>query len=125
MFANYGKNFTFYFDTYGNVIGCTEPTTAASYVVMNKIYAEHTGGDFVIKADLYDLDGKKIEADMLISIGGKAPELVLLCGDDNLGVNASNPAYLEAHPEARQECYPLSEFASDDIEIIKEDMNHV
>ena len=34
MFANYGKNFTFYFDTYGNVIGCTEPTTAASYVVM-------------------------------------------------------------------------------------------
>ena len=52
---------------------------------------------------------------MLISIGGKAPELVLLCGDDNLGVNASNPAYLEAHPEARQECYPLSEFASDDI----------
>ena len=27
--------------------------------------------------------------------------------------------------EARQECYPLSEFASNDIEIIKEDMNHV
>ena len=51
--------------------------------------------------------------------------VVLLCGDDNLGVNASNPAYLEAHPEARQECYPLSEFASNDIEIIKEDMNHV
>lgn len=67
----------------------------------------------------------KVEADMLISIGGKAPELVLLCGDDNLGVNASNPAYLEAHPEARQECYPLSEFASNDIEIIKEDMNYV
>lgn len=72
-----------------------------------------------------DKHGKKIEADMLISIGGKAPELVLLCGDDNLDVNASNPAYLEAHPEARQECYPLSEFASNDIEIIKEDMNHV
>lgn len=72
-----------------------------------------------------DKHGKKIEADMLISLGGKAPELVLLCEDDNLGVNASNPAYLEAHPEARQESYPLSEFASDDIEIIKEDMNHV
>ena len=70
-----------------------------------------------------DKHGKKIEADMLISIGGKAPELVLLCGDDNLGVNASNPAYLEAHPEARQECYPLSEFASNDIEIIKEDIS--
>ena len=67
----------------------------------------------------------KIEADMLISIGGEEPELVLLCGDDNLGVNASNPAYLEAHPGVYQECYPLSEFASEDIEIIKEDMNHV
>lgn len=72
-----------------------------------------------------DKYGQKIEADMLISIGGEAPELVLLCGDDNLGVNASNPAYLESHPETRQECYPLSEFASNDIEIIKEDMNHV
>ena len=69
MIANYGKNFTFYFDTYGNVIGCTEPTTAASYVVMNKIYAEHTGGDFVIKADLYDLDGKKIEAATIAQAG--------------------------------------------------------
>ena len=68
-FANYNKNFTFYFDTYGNVIGCTEPTTAASYVVMNKIYAEHTGGDFVIKADLYDLDGKKIEAATIAQAG--------------------------------------------------------
>ena len=72
-----------------------------------------------------DKHGQKIEADMLISIGGEEPELVLLCGDDNLGVNASNPAYLGAHPEAHQECYPLSNFASDDIEIIKEDMNHV
>lgn len=72
-----------------------------------------------------DKHGKKIEADMLISIGGEPPELVLICGDDNLGVNASNPAYLEAHPGAYQECYPLSEFASEDIEIIKEDMNHV
>lgn len=72
-----------------------------------------------------DKHGQKIEADMLISIGGEEPELVLLCGDDNLGVNASNPAYLEAHPGAYQECYPLSNFASDDIEIIKEDMNHV
>ena len=68
-FAHYGKTITFYFDSYGNVIGCTEPTTGASYVVMNKIYAEHTGGDFVIKADLYDLDGKKIEAATIAQAG--------------------------------------------------------
>ena len=61
-FANYNKNFTFYFDSYGNVIGCTDPTTAASYVVMDRIYGTHENGKFVVKADLYDLDGKKIEA---------------------------------------------------------------
>lgn len=67
-----------------------------------------------------DKHGKKIEADMLVSIGGEEPERVLLCGDDDLGVNASNPAYLAAHPGARQECYPLSAFASKDIEIVAE-----
>lgn len=68
-FANYNKNFTFYFDTYGNVIGCTEPTTAASYVVMDRIYGIHDSGKFVVKADLYDLDGKKIEAATVAQAG--------------------------------------------------------
>ena len=68
-FANYNKNFTFYFDTYGNVIGCTEPTTAASYVVMDRIYGTHENGKFVVKADLYDLDGKKIEAATVAQAG--------------------------------------------------------
>lgn len=68
-FANYGKNFTFYFDTYGNVIGCTDPTTAASYVVMDRIYGTHENGKFVVKADLYDLDGKKIEAATVAQAG--------------------------------------------------------
>ena len=72
MFANYGKNFTFYFDTYGNVIGCTEPTTAASYVVMDRIYGTHENGKFVVKADLYDLDGKKIEAATIAQDGSFA-----------------------------------------------------
>ena len=61
-FANYGKTFTFYFDSYGNVIGRVDNTTAASYVVMDRIYGTHENGKFVVKADLYDLDGKKIEA---------------------------------------------------------------
>ena len=68
-FANYNKNFTFYFDTYGNVIGCTEPTTAASYVVMDRVYGIHDNGKFVVKADLYDLDGKKIEAATVAQAG--------------------------------------------------------
>ena len=63
-----GKTFTFYFDTYGNVIGRVDNTAAASYVVMDRIYATHENGKFALKADLYDLDGKAIEgADVAIA----------------------------------------------------------
>ena len=68
-FANYGKTFTFYFDSYGNVIGRVDNTTAASYVVMDRIYGTHENGKFVVKADLYDLDGKKIEAATIAQAG--------------------------------------------------------
>ena len=68
-FANYGKTFTFYFDSYGNVIGRADNTTAASYVVMDRIYGTHENGKFVVKADLYDLDGKKIEAATVAQAG--------------------------------------------------------
>ena len=59
-FANWNKAFTFYFDTNGNVIGCTDVTTAASYVVMDRIYGTHENGKFVVKADLVDLEGKAL-----------------------------------------------------------------
>lgn len=66
--ANNGATYTFYFDSYGNVIGRTANTTAASYVVMDRIYGVHENGKFALKADLYDLDGKAIEgADVAIA----------------------------------------------------------
>lgn len=40
------------------------------------------------------------------------------CNDD-LGVLASNPKYLESHPEASAEYYPLSEFDMKDWEVIE------
>ena len=68
-FAHYGKTFTFYFDSYGNVIGCDKDSTAANYVIVDKIWASHTDdGDFAIKANLYDLEGKAIEkADVAVA----------------------------------------------------------
>ena len=62
QYAHRYTQYTFYFDTYGNVIGCDKDTTAANYVVMTKIRGTHEDGDFVIKADLRDLDGKEIKA---------------------------------------------------------------
>ena len=58
-----GKTYTFYFDSYGNVIGRTNVAAeAAQYVVMTKVWANHTDdGDYVIKANLVDLNGNSIE----------------------------------------------------------------
>ena len=60
---NRGKPYTFYFDSYGNVIGRTDVAAeAAQYVVMTKVWANHTDdGDYVIKANLVDLNGNSIE----------------------------------------------------------------
>lgn len=64
---NNGETYTFYFDTYGNVIGRTEATTESGYVVMNKVYAYIDKGVFTIKADLYDLNGDKIGDDVTVT----------------------------------------------------------
>ena len=58
---NNGETYTFYFDSYGNVIGLTENATESSYVVMDKVYAYIDKGVFTIKADLYDLSGNKLD----------------------------------------------------------------
>lgn len=53
-FANYNTRFTFYFDTYGNVIGCGPVTgDAVNYAVLDRIYGEHVKGKFVLKGDIY------------------------------------------------------------------------
>ena len=36
--ANWKTGYTFYFDTYGNVIGCTDKAASTEYVVMDKIW---------------------------------------------------------------------------------------
>ena len=69
QYANRYTQYTFYFDTYGNVIGCDKDTTAASYVVMTKIRGTHEDGDFVIKANLRDLEGKEIK-DASVAVKG-------------------------------------------------------
>ncbi len=53
-FNNWKTSYTFYFDTYGNVIGCGPVTgEAANYAVLDRIYGEHVKGKFVLKGDIY------------------------------------------------------------------------
>ena len=70
QYANRNTVYTFYFDTNGNVIGCTDVAASSSYVVMDKIYAEHVKGEYVLKADLYDLDGKAITDATISNVAG-------------------------------------------------------
>ena len=67
--AHWKTGYTFYFDTYGNVIGCTDKAASTEYVVMDKIWGVKEDGDFVIKANLYDLSGNPIEK---VTVSAKA-----------------------------------------------------
>lgn len=68
-----------------------------------------------------DSTGKVIKPGDMIQIGNDKPEEVFQLqrnGGKDLGVNASNEAYLRMHPEAEREYYSLSEFDLSDITIV-------
>ena len=65
-----GTAFTFYFDSYGNVIGCDDLQTTSEYVVLDAIWGSHEDGKFVIRANMYDLSGKAIEKAVVSSKAG-------------------------------------------------------
>lgn len=58
---NNKEAYTFYFDSYGNVIGREAVSATSNYVVMDKIWAHADDGDFTVYANLYDLTGTAIE----------------------------------------------------------------
>ncbi|MBO6267120.1 MAG: hypothetical protein J6M06_02685 [Synergistaceae bacterium] len=68
--------------------------------------------------------GREIKAGMLIAIGDDPPERVYMCstqdGEEDLGISASNEAYLAHHPDAPREYYPLSNFPSGIVFIVTE-----
>lgn len=68
-----------------------------------------------------DMHGEKIRPGYMIKIGDDEPEMIYACCNDfgeDLGINASNEAYLKAHLDAAREYYSLSNFDCRDIEIV-------
>ena len=70
----------------------------------------------------FDKNGNEIKAGMYITLGeGCEPDLVYdtvdAYGNPDLGVNASNEAYLERNPFASREFYSLSNFDMREVEI--------
>lgn len=76
-----------------------------------------------MKIRYFDKHGEEIKAGMKIRIGDDDPEEVFASswpnGDEDLGVNATNPEWAKRCPDLVQELYPLSQFSRADIEIVK------
>lgn len=67
----------------------------------------------------HDTNGRVIESGMFIKhVDEQNVEEVFPCGDNDLGLLASNPDYLKNHPEACEEYYPLYQFNLDEWEIV-------
>ena len=68
-----------------------------------------------------DKNGKPIKAGMYLRFGSKVEVIYATMdadGNPDLGINASNEAYLARHPEADREFYSLSNFDMSTAEII-------
>lgn len=69
----------------------------------------------------FDKNGKEIKAGMKILMDDGSIEMVYdteeAYGNPNFGINASNEAFLEAHPNWAREYYSLSMFKQSSIEV--------
>lgn len=72
----------------------------------------------------FDCNGDEIQAGMHIRMEDASVEEVFATmdayGNEDLGINASNEAYLELHPFAPREYYSLSNFDLRRVEIVEQ-----
>ena len=78
---NNKEAYTFYFDSYGNVIGREAVSASTNYVVMDKIWAHADDGDFTVYANLYDLTGTAIEKVKVSLKAGSFKDFTAMAGE--------------------------------------------
>lgn len=70
----------------------------------------------------YDKKGQEISDNSILRMEDGTLEHVYRCqdqeGEEDLGINASNEAYLRNHPDAEREYYSLSNFDLSQCEVI-------
>ena len=57
---NLKDSYTFYYDSYGNVIGVGDYTADANYVVIDRIWADHDNGKVTVYADLVNVSDASV-----------------------------------------------------------------
>ena len=76
------------------------------------------------KSQYFDKNGAEILAGMTLRNNQGEEKKVYECGDEfgtaNLGFMASNPRFLELHPDWSVEYYPLHQFNLNEWEIVTE-----
>lgn len=77
------------------------------------------------KSRYFDKNGEEILAGMTLRNNRGEEKRVYECGNEfgsaNLGFMASNPRFLELHPDWPVEYYPLHQFNLSEWEIVKEE----
>lgn len=66
-----------------------------------------------------DCDGEVIKPGDIILWQDGSIDKVYKCGDRQLGVCATNPAYLKRHPDTEITYYPLDNFARSEYQLYK------
>lgn len=81
-------------------------------------------GETYNKIQYFDKHGEEIQAGMCLRNENGEVQRVYSCGDEcgsaNLGFMATNPKFLERHPDWPVEYYPLSQYNLAQWEIVKE-----
>ena len=76
-----GDNYTFYYDSYGNIIGVGDYTADAEYVVIDKMWADHADGTSTVYANLVN-----------VSDASEITKVVVKSIDDSKSFNANYDA---------------------------------
>jgi Ni,Fe-hydrogenase III component G len=73
----------------------------------------------------FDKNGNEIRSGMVLRNSRGEEKKVYECSDEfgaaNLGFLASNPRFLELHPDWPEEYYPLSQFNLAEYEIVRDE----
>ena len=67
-----GSNYTFYYDTYGNVIGVGDYNADADYVVIDRMWNTHDNGNGVVYANLVKVSDASVISKVVVDVVYKA-----------------------------------------------------
>ena len=76
-------SYTFYYDTYGNVIGVGDYTADANYVVIDRIWTGHDDGKVTVYADLVNVSDASVLSKVTVkSVKGKVLDVTVNQDED-------------------------------------------